>query len=647
MDAYTIKKMLPRLLIAIILVNLSWDICRITIDYVNIIGNSIGGLIAGLSPGESATADSIGLIGQIGIAGGATAAVLATSGGILVSLIMLVALALFTGFVALSLRQIVILVMVIISPIALVLWVFPGMDKWAKRWWDIFIKALLMFPFMMAMIAAGQLVSSVIVLADSDNLAVEISAVLVKFIPFFLLPFAMKLAGGTLANVSGMINDRSRGLLDLQRKRNSAKVGENWNAMRMGRRFSGDNAVANTLNKAGLLAARPTYGVGRYNLPYGIGKKARGEVKLARDREKYEAQEELYKHGVRDHDTANELMVYGSSGGRLRERVAELRSQGRLDAAQRLERVQHLSGDRYRLGAMEIAAGFGKVDDRALRALDEIYSKPEQEGEKQATLQSIREASKSKMNFATYSAKMVDVRDEQGRKIGTRIETYSKSEEEIAQEQAAANAAHLAAGGVGPAPEVSKINESAQERFSLYMQDAGPGILGQVKQFETLDSKGNKIYDSKSATASALARSAVNDLGVLASPMGNKGKVIDGATGEIVERTMTPEEIKQRQRRAVEVVAQMRQTGAYDDFNTKTAIDRAYDTYIASDPAMSELYKQVENDLIYRGRQPGAMEDNAPAAGSAPPPPPPPPSIPPSSGPTYGSSSNPFPRDDE
>src|SRR5437868_6794791 len=44
-DAYTVKKVLPRMLAAAVLITLSWFLCKFVIDIFNIIGQSVRGLL--------------------------------------------------------------------------------------------------------------------------------------------------------------------------------------------------------------------------------------------------------------------------------------------------------------------------------------------------------------------------------------------------------------------------------------------------------------------------------------------------------------------------------------------------------------------------------------------------------------------------
>lgn len=232
LDAYTIKKMLPRLVIAVILVNLSWYICMTLFNTTSIIGNSIESLIwqpfENVNPPYSkgvsvnTTLDNLFGIGVVPATG--IAAVWLVAGGgwaVILSLIASALGALAIAVIVLTLRELAIISLIIISPLALVLWVLPGTEQWTKRWWGLFSKLLLMFPAFLALRALGEVLSAVISRqnqAGSSSYGASIIEgaipIIIYILPYFMLPFLFKMMGGFISQVTGMINDREKGLLD-------------------------------------------------------------------------------------------------------------------------------------------------------------------------------------------------------------------------------------------------------------------------------------------------------------------------------------------------------------------------------------------------------------------------------------------------
>jgi hypothetical protein len=215
-DAYTVKKMLPRIAIAVIGVSLSWQLCRLMIGISNDLGQGVGSLIykpfIGLgAPSIKGGGSSAGF--------GALAGFFASGADILVvlSLTLTGLAAVFVAFLVVAFRNILAIILVIFAPAALILWILPNTSKAWKLWKESFSGVLLSFPIIVAFIAAGR-VFAVLSSRSGQGLFSDIITFFAYFGPYFALPAAFRLAGGTIATISGMANDRSKGFFDRQKK---------------------------------------------------------------------------------------------------------------------------------------------------------------------------------------------------------------------------------------------------------------------------------------------------------------------------------------------------------------------------------------------------------------------------------------------
>jgi hypothetical protein len=92
-----------------------------------------------------------------------------------------------------------------------------------------------------------------------DVFAATTSLGIIKFIfiisayllPYILIPFMIKSLSGVFGNLAGMVNDRSKGLLDRNAKFRQNKRAEKMAAAKGGARFNGRNAFTRGLNRAG------------------------------------------------------------------------------------------------------------------------------------------------------------------------------------------------------------------------------------------------------------------------------------------------------------------------------------------------------------------------------------------------------------
>jgi len=169
---YGIKKMLPRLIIAAILMNLSFYICAIAIDFSNIIGGSIMGFLLGsdntiASSVTAATGDGNSFLYSAGSAT-ATAAI----GVGLVILLFCFFGPILLGFlivlIALVGRQVILLALVLVSPLAFVAWLLPNTEKYFKKWSDLFLQLLIIYPVVMTIFGASLLLSNLLGATGAD-----------------------------------------------------------------------------------------------------------------------------------------------------------------------------------------------------------------------------------------------------------------------------------------------------------------------------------------------------------------------------------------------------------------------------------------------------------------------------------------------
>jgi len=247
-DAYTVKKVLPRLLIAAIGISLSWPIMQFVITFFNDLGlwsndiilfpfKSLDNLATG-----SIFAGSGFIIGGVGVG-----MVLLGVAGIL-SLLGTIILALLIGILVLSLRQIIILMAVLLAPLAIAAYILPGTQKLWEFWKNTFLTALYMFPIITAFIAAGKALS-LVAASVPNSPQMHLLSVLVYFAPYFLLPFAFKLAGGLMATVFSISNDKSRGAFDRLKKGRQNTVAGHVAAIKAGKRWQG-NPVADRASRS-------------------------------------------------------------------------------------------------------------------------------------------------------------------------------------------------------------------------------------------------------------------------------------------------------------------------------------------------------------------------------------------------------------
>lgn len=215
-DAYTAKKVLPRVLMAAILINLSIYIVAVAIDVTNIIGGGIRAIIE--YPFRDVGAYKVTVDGVAGTALG-FGSVFATIGTLWIGLaapqllllfVLLPAfLAMIGVFITLILRKALIYFLIFVSPIAFAAFVLPNTEKAFKMWWNYLYKALLVYVVIEAIFAMSGVFAAILNMDTDTNGIVgglmTVAALVILFMPIFLIPFAFKLTGGALGSLYGTI----------------------------------------------------------------------------------------------------------------------------------------------------------------------------------------------------------------------------------------------------------------------------------------------------------------------------------------------------------------------------------------------------------------------------------------------------------
>lgn len=214
---YGIKKALPKLIIAAILVNLSYVISMIAVDASNIVGHSLHDYLSNiaetaLSNGAVSADVSVsfydvfttiaagGVIGflAVGLAGGPLGLLLA-----LIPVIFGGIISVAIGLITISLRQAVIILLVSIAPLAFVAYLLPNTERWFKKWVDTFSQMLFFYPMFSLLFGASKLASWIFISGANSMLGI-ILGLAVQVFPLILALSLMKMAGSVLGGISGM-----------------------------------------------------------------------------------------------------------------------------------------------------------------------------------------------------------------------------------------------------------------------------------------------------------------------------------------------------------------------------------------------------------------------------------------------------------
>lgn len=212
---YGIKKILPRLIIGALLVNLSYYICQIFVDLSNILGHTLkdalGSGAGGVGTGSEATGWGSAIAATIvGVGGVVAFAALAVGIPTLVAGFF----AIMTVFIILVVRQAGIILLVAISPVAFAAWLLPNTEDLFKKWMKMFRGLLLVFPIISLLYGAGKLagailISSATVDPNNPDETMQLVALAATTMPLIATPFVLQNSLSSLGSIGAKIGRMS------------------------------------------------------------------------------------------------------------------------------------------------------------------------------------------------------------------------------------------------------------------------------------------------------------------------------------------------------------------------------------------------------------------------------------------------------
>lgn len=221
---YGIKKLLPKLIICAILVNISFFIVQVMVDLANITGSSLYDILQSLVKSSGSYDPDTGIFNTIIeailliVAGGAAtgAGLFATAlvvGGpevlfwILLPVLIMAMLAFVAALFTLIFRTALIPILAVLAPLAFVAYLLPNTEQWFKKWKDMFIKMLMLYP-LAALVFGGARLAAVITIGKGDLWSLFVGAIIMT-LPLFSLPFLARSGGDILNKVNGALTKLS------------------------------------------------------------------------------------------------------------------------------------------------------------------------------------------------------------------------------------------------------------------------------------------------------------------------------------------------------------------------------------------------------------------------------------------------------
>lgn len=219
---YNIKKILPRLVMIVALVNISFILCQLAVDVSNILGFqlkemfvkmagdtvvTVGGFVGNVVPALVSTAVTGGIIIGAGI-------VLAGTWEFwlfpLLLFLLGVVVSIFFFAIILGVRKAGILILIVLAPVAVVCYALPNTKKFFDRWFKLFTSLILVYPICGLLMGGGQYASTLLLGAaggDDVGFFMALVAMLIQVVPFFFIPTLVKGSLAAMGNLGMKISN--------------------------------------------------------------------------------------------------------------------------------------------------------------------------------------------------------------------------------------------------------------------------------------------------------------------------------------------------------------------------------------------------------------------------------------------------------
>lgn len=230
---YGIKRILPKMGLVVVGVNLSYFIVAFIIDAFNIFGAGISQLVtsalqqAGTT--QLNTGTSSGAVRSIFTLGGAALLTIVASGGAAIgwffSFLLLALLVVVVVVIVLVVRQMAIIMLVILAPVAILMYMLPNTEGYFTKWRKTLVQLLMMYPMIVLLFAAGKIFGIILQQPDfklagegvSDDVAQAVRVILqfvVYVVPLVFLPATFAASGALMGRAYGFLhNARTSGAM--------------------------------------------------------------------------------------------------------------------------------------------------------------------------------------------------------------------------------------------------------------------------------------------------------------------------------------------------------------------------------------------------------------------------------------------------
>lgn len=213
---YGIKKLLPRLIVVAVLVNISFLVVQLSVDLANILGSELSGFMKSLNAATPAptwsnametiitgAAGGLALTGIAGVAG--SMAAWPAIGLLLAILIILAIIGIFVGMLTLVIRNGLIPIIAILAPVAFVAYALPNTQGLFDKWKKLFFGILFLYPAAALYMGALQFASALLIV--NGGIIETIVGLTALYVGSAFIPIIALKSNSTMSKIYGGLSN--------------------------------------------------------------------------------------------------------------------------------------------------------------------------------------------------------------------------------------------------------------------------------------------------------------------------------------------------------------------------------------------------------------------------------------------------------
>ena len=218
-DNYGIKKTLPKLIVAVILINLSFILSQLFVDLSNMIGTAIIGFFENIPVGGSVSPGG----GVSAVIAAVLVAVIASAvinPGLIISFALLLIPmvgALLLSVALLMVRQVAVIALVILSPVAVAMLILPNTKSLIDRFKKLAVAMWVFYPICGFIIGVSGFMAKIMLsmstnLEETPKFLYSVAGLGIMTLPFFILPRVLQKMADNFGNIGTIASRAARNI---------------------------------------------------------------------------------------------------------------------------------------------------------------------------------------------------------------------------------------------------------------------------------------------------------------------------------------------------------------------------------------------------------------------------------------------------